>query len=77
MAKENKTKHSIFTGSVKIDKIKNFMIKNNLTESAFAEKCHLQLSELQKVLDDYSCYEPIWLVYIARAMRVEFEDIIN
>lgn len=53
------------------------MQEKNFTEEKFAQKCHLQLEELNKVLDDYSCYEPIWLLYIARAMGVEFDDLVN
>ncbi len=70
-------KPSIFTGSVKIDKIKNYMKEKNMTECQFAQKCHIEEWQLRKILDDYSEFEPIWLLYIARAMCVEFEDLAN
>lgn len=73
----NNQRKSSFTGAVKINKIKKFMEENNLTEEEFAKKCKLEVVELQKVIDNYSCFEPIWLLRIARFMRVEFEDLIN
>ncbi len=69
-------KPSIFTGSIKIMKIRAFMEERGLSEEEFAKKCKLEVKELAKVLDDYSCYEPIWIVYIARAMGLKFEDLI-
>ena len=73
---ENK-ETSIFTGSIKIKKIRDYMETNHLTEQEFAKKCKIEVKDLHKVLDDFSCYEPIWILRIARAMRLEFEDLIN
>ena len=68
---------SIFTGSIKIKKIEDFMKERNLTESEFAKMCKIEVGDLHKVLDDFSCYEPIWILRIARAMGLRFEDLIN
>lgn len=70
-------KKSEITGSVKINLIKEFIKQNSLTEEKFAQKCHLELSQLQKVLDDYSYFEPIWLLRIARAIGKDFSDLVN
>ena len=73
---DDKKKNSIFTGSIRIIKIENFMKEKGMTESEFAKKCKIEVEDLHKVLDDFSCYEPIWILRIARVMGLEFEDLI-
>lgn len=73
----NNKKPSPITGSVKINLIKEFMKQKNLTEEEFAEKCHIETKQLQKVLDDFSYFEPIWLLRIARTMGKDFSDLVN
>lgn len=78
MKKENiQEKPSPITGSVKIWKIKKFIKEKGITKQQFAEKCKIELNQLNKVLDDYSLFEPIWLLKIARAMGTKFEDLVN
>lgn len=48
-----------FENTIKIQKIEEYMKKHNLTEEQFAQKCHLSLKELQKVLHNHSYFEPI------------------
>ena len=64
-------------GVVKIEVIRDFMKKKNLSEQEFADRCRLSLKELQKVLDGRSLFEPICLLKIAHAMGVEFAGLVN
>ncbi len=66
-----------FENTIRIQKIKEYMKKHNLTEEQFAQKCHLILKELQKVLHNRSYFEPIWVLKIARTMSVDFSDLVN
>ncbi len=66
-----------FSNTIKIDLIKEYMKKKNWTEEQFAEKCHLSLKELQKVLNNHSFFEPIWILRIARTMGVDFSDLVK
>lgn len=72
------SKHEItFENTIKIQKIEEYMKKHNLTEEQFAQKCHLTLKELQKVLHNHSYFEPIWVLKIARTMSVDFKYLVN
>jgi len=62
---------------VKINKIKRFIEEHGLTEQQFAEKCKIELKQLHKIFDDYSYFEPIWLLRIARTMGVDFSDLVK
>ena len=77
MTEINKTNTSTITGYIKIDKIRQFMQERNLTETQFAEKCHIDKKELNKVLDNYSLFEPITLLRISRYMGIEFSDLVR
>ncbi len=66
-----------FAGTIKTEKILEFMKKHNLTEEQFAEKCKLDVKELRKILRNHSYFEPIWLLKIARTMSVDFSDLVK
>ena len=66
-----------FKGAVKIAMIEDFMKKNNLSKEDFAKLCRIETKELRKILDDFSVFEPICLLKIARTMGVDFADLVN
>lgn len=75
--KKNKKRKSAITGTIKIDLIKSFMEEKGLTETQFAEICGISVKELQKVLDDFSDFEPISFLRIAKRMGLEFVNLLN
>lgn len=68
-------KNNIITGTVNIAKIKEYMKQNHLTQKQFAEKCNLNIWNLQSVLIDYKNYKLIYLFKIAKAMDVTVADL--
>ena len=66
-----------FRGAVKIERIQDFMKQKDLTRDEFAKFCHIEPKELRKVLDNYSVFEPIILLKIAKAMGLEYGDLVN
>lgn len=75
--KKQNRKTSLITGTIKIQLIKDFMKKKNLTRMEFAEMCKISVKDLRKVLDDYSDFEPIVLLKIARTMGLGFADLVK
>lgn len=75
--KKQNRKTSLITGTIKIQLIKDFMKKKNLTRMEFAEMCKISVKDLRKVLDDYSDFEPIVLLRIARTMGLDFADLVK
>ena len=74
---EEQRKPSPITGSVRINKIKVYIKEHGLTKQQFAYRCKIDLNQINKIFDDYSYFEPIWLLRIARTMRVDFSDLVN
>lgn len=68
-------KKSIITETVNVSKIRDYMKQNNLTQKQFAEKCNLNIWNLQSVLSDYKNYKLIYLFKIAKAMDVTVADL--
>ena len=62
---------------VKTETILNFIKENKLTKRKFAEKCGINLWNLQKVLSGQTNFDVVYLFKIAKFMNVQVCDLVN
>ncbi len=73
----NKKYRAGVTGIVDIEKIKQYMKDNKLSQKVFAEKCGLTVCRLKTVLSDYRNYGISYLFKIANFMEIPVVDLFN